>query len=296
MGDGGPGRLPEGQGKPADLTGGDSVPRLGDVPTPGLSRRSVYLEVLGLWLGTLLLIRLALVAQRGLGLPDWVLAVVPLLFIYAPVALCRYRKVDSYAYRLSIPAFRDFRAWGRSAGFAAVVALAITVPWVAGYHVYQAFFPHVVATASSWWTTGQLDTTLLWPAGRSLSEVLASVGPRWSRLPDDMLTLVAYQIFFVAIPEEFFYRGYLQTRLNELHGRRWAVGGAMLGSGAIVANLLFAFGHSVVQLQWWHFATFFPGLLFAWMRERSGRVVPGALFHAFCNVSVMSLDALYGVG
>jgi len=122
------------------------------------------------------------------------------------------------------------------------------------------------------------------------------VGPDWSALPDAFLTLVAYQIFFVAIPEEFFYRGYLQTRLNELHPRRFTVLGVRLGWGAVVANLLFAFGHSVVQLQWWHFATFFPGLLFAWARERTGGVVPGALFHAFCNVSVITLDALYGIG
>ena len=243
-------------------------------------------------------------AQRGLGLPDWVLAVVPLLFIYAPVALCRYRGADSYAYRLSIPAFRDARAWGRSAGFAALVAVAIWLPWIAGYHVYQAFFPHVVEVLSTAWSTGSLSLPDLWPAGHSLMEVLGGVGPDWSRMPDDeangwaddFATLVAYQIFFVAIPEEFFYRGYLQTRLNEVHARRWVIGGASLGVGAVVANLLFAFGHSVVQVQWWHFATFFPGLLFAWMRERSGRVVPGALFHAFCNVSVISLDALYGVG
>lgn len=248
------------------------------------------------WLVTLLLIRLALIAQRGLGLPDWVLAVVPLLFIYAPVALCKLRGVDSYAYRLSIPAFRDWKAWRDSAQFAAAVALVITVPWLLGYHVYQAFFPHMAAAASTWWSTGDLDLSLVWPAHLSLGDILGSVGPRWRRLPDDLLTLVAYQIFFVAIPEEFFYRGYLQTRLNEVHPRSWAVAGTTLGIGAIVANLLFAFGHSIVQVQWWHFATFFPGLLFAWMRSRSGRVVPGALFHAFCNVSVMTLDSLYRVG
>ena len=59
------------------MSGIDGLPRLGDAPTPGLSARKVYAEVLALWLATLLLIRLALVAQRGLGLPDWVLAVVP---------------------------------------------------------------------------------------------------------------------------------------------------------------------------------------------------------------------------
>jgi len=249
-----------------------------------------------LWLVTLLLIRLALTLQRGVGLPDWVLAVVPLLFIYAPVALCRWRGADSWAYRLSIPAFRDLRSWGQALGLAGAMAGIILVPWLVGYHVYQAFFPHLLDFASQIWKAGAVDLTLLWPADRSLMDILSSTGPDLAHLPDDFFTLVAYQIFFVAIPEEFFYRGYLQTRLNEVHARKWRVLGVQLGVGAIVANLLFAFGHSVVQVQWWHFATFFPGLLFAWLRERSGGVVPGALFHAFCNVSVITLDGLYGVG
>ena len=96
-------------------------------------------------------------------------------------------------------------------------------------------------------------------------------------------------------PEEFFYRGYMQTRLNELWPRRWLIFGAPMGWGAVLACLFFAFGHSLVQVQWWHFATFFPGLVFAWMRERTGGVVTGAIFHAACNVMVVLLDNLYGV-
>lgn len=256
----------------------------------------MYVEVIGLWLVTLLLIRGALVLQRGVGLPDWVLAVVPLLFIYAPVLLCRWRGADSWAYRLSIPAFRDGRSWGRALAMAGAMSAVVVVPWLLGYHVYQAFFPHLFDGVDHLIRHQAVEPDLFWPPDRTFWEIVASTGPDWSRLPADFLTLVAYQIFFVAIPEEFFYRGYLQTRLNELHARRWTIAGASIGMGAVVANLLFAFGHSVVQLQWWHFATFFPGLLFAWLRERSGGVVPGALFHALCNVSVITLDTLYGLG
>lgn len=71
--------------------------------------------------------------------------------------------------------------------------------------------------------------------------------------------------------------------------------GADLGWGWILATLLFAFGHSLVSPQWWHFATFFPGLVFGWMRQRTGGIVAGALFHAWANVQVTTLDTLYGV-
>jgi membrane protease YdiL (CAAX protease family) len=107
--------------------------------------------------------------------------------------------------------------------------------------------------------------------------------------------LIAYHLFFVAIPEEFFYRGYVQTRLNELLPRRFLIAGVPFGHGLWIAALFFAFGHSLVEFQWWHFATFFPGLLFGLLRERSGGVITGAFLHAACNVIVHMQDALYGV-
>jgi membrane protease YdiL (CAAX protease family) len=238
--------------------------RLGERPTDEgpVFRKAVLVELFALWLGVLLLIRGVVMAQRGLGLPDWVLSVVPLLFIYGPVALCHWRKADSWAYRLSIPAFRDTAAWGSAAGLAGKTVLLLGLPFFVGYHVYQtALFGHHPGAGA----------------------------------PKELLTLALYQVFFVAIPEEFFYRGYFQTRLNEAFARRWLIFGVAMGPGALIADAFFAFGHSVVQVQWWHFATFFPGLLFAWMRERTGGVTAGALFHAACNVGVICLDSWYGI-
>ena len=243
--------------------------------TSSEARRRAFRELTILWLACLLVMRVVVaiepqIQSPGLTLPfglrvglgDLVLAVVPLLFIYAPVALCRWRGVDSWSYRLAIPAFRDWPAWRQAFVLTAKVSLALLVPWLVGYHLYQAFFFH------------------------------RAPGHHW---PPDYLTLVLYQVFFVAIPEEFFYRGYFQTRLNEVFDRSFLVLGTPMGWGAVFATLYFAFGHSVVQFQWWHFATFFPGLVFAWMRERTGGVAAGALFHATCNVLVVSMDTFYGV-
>lgn len=217
---------------------------------------------MALWLGTLLLIRLAVELQSGLGLPDWTLAVVPLLFIYAPVALCGYRGVDSWSYRLSIPAFRDLRAWGSALWLTGKVSLLIWPLFVLGYHLFQT--------------------------------EINGFSPVYN-IPENLHVLVAYQIFFVAIPEEFFYRGYFQTRLNEVCPRKFLVFGTPIGWGSVFACLFFAFGHSLVLFQWWHFATFFPGMVFAWMRERTGGVVSGALFHAVCNIGIVCLDVFYGL-
>ena len=250
-----------GSAPPGELT--PTPAGLGDRPNPAEQgrERAIFTELTVLWLVTLLLIRLVVVLHDS-GVHEAILAAVPLLFIYAPVGLCHWRKVDSYAYRLFIPALGDTAAWVRALRDAAMVTVAITVPWLIGYHVYQsALFGHAPS----------------------------------ARLPEDLALLVAYQIFFVAIPEEFFYRGYFQTRLNELFARKWLIFGVPMGWGAVIATAYFAFGHSVVDLQWWHFATFFPGLIFAWLRERTGGVIAGALFHAFCNVSVVILDTMYGL-
>lgn len=240
-------------------------PSLGDRPTDTRpeAQRAVLRELALLWLVTLVAIRLVVSAQTLLGLPDWVLALVPVLFIYAPVLLCQHRGVDSYAYRLSVPAFRDWRAWATALGQAARLMGVILVPWLVGYHLYQ-------------------------------TQIFGFV-PKFTRLPHEMATLVLYQIFFVAIPEEFFYRGYMQTRLNEVFERKFLLFGVPLGHALWITALFFAFGHSIVILRWWHFAIFFPGLLFGLMRERTGGVLAGAFFHAGCNILVVTLDTMYGI-
>ena len=90
-----------------------AAPGLGDrvVAVPAGARPRIFRELFVLWLVVLLLIRLVVALQASLGWPDLVLAAVPLLFIYAPVLLCRWRGADSWAYRLSIPAFGDGSAW-----------------------------------------------------------------------------------------------------------------------------------------------------------------------------------------
>lgn len=260
----------------------------------------MLLELAALWLSTLLFIRLVVELQRGAGLPDWILAAVPLAFIYAPVVLCHIRKVDSWSYRLSIPAFGDLAAWRAAGRLAGGGVLLILIPWVPLYHLWQTLlFGHGPGDG---WADGAATGLIL--VGEPPPNLILQAVDAVARSPESnlvilaaiqVLTLVAYQVFFVAIPEEFFYRGYFQTRLNELWPRRFLIFGTPMGWGSVVATLFFAFGHSLVLFQWWHFATFFPGMVFAWMRERTGGVVAGALFHAACNVIVVLLDNYYGL-
>ena len=84
------------------------------VPLPGGAggggagaRRLALLEIGALCLVTLLLIRAVRDVVALAGLPEILLAAVPILFMYAPVLVCRLRGVDSWDYPLALPAFRD---------------------------------------------------------------------------------------------------------------------------------------------------------------------------------------------
>jgi membrane protease YdiL (CAAX protease family) len=68
--------------------------------------------------------------------------------------------------------------------------------------------------------------------------------------------------------------------------------GARLGAGFLWTQLLFAAGHLVV-LQPWRLATFFPGLLFGWLRERTGGVAAPVVLHALSNLFVATLEASF---
>jgi membrane protease YdiL (CAAX protease family) len=92
------------------------------------------------------------------------------------------------------------------------------------------------------------------------------------------------QLLLVALPEEFFFRGYLQSALNRVFAPRWRVLGAQIGWGFFITAAVFAFAHTAVTYRWWHFSIFFPALVFGWLRERTGSVIAPTLFHATANV------------
>jgi membrane protease YdiL (CAAX protease family) len=108
-------------------------------------------------------------------------------------------------------------------------------------------------------------------------------------LPEGWLLLLLYHLLCVALPEEVFYRGYIQSRLNEAFPKKVNLFGGPVGFGWLYTSLLFALGHFVISLRPEALATFLPGLMFGWLRERTGSIVAPTLFHALCNATVLLL-------
>lgn len=109
-----------------------------------------------------------------------------------------------------------------------------------------------------------------------------------------LINLVLVQLLLVALPEEVFYRGYLQSRLDTLIGREVRVLGVSVNlTSMVVTSALFAIGHVVTVPAPSRLAVFFPSLLFGWMRRATGGILAPVIFHAACNLIVEIASAFY---
>ena len=102
--------------------------------------------------------------------------------------------------------------------------------------------------------------------------------------PGEALNEVFGQLVIIALPEEAFYRGYLQSRLDEVLPQRVRVFGASVGPALILSSVIFALGHFATIREPARLAVFFPSLVFGWLRARTGGIGAGVVFHASCNV------------
>ena len=232
-------------------------------------RPTAVQEVLGLWgLGFLGIIVSFLLFGGGSGIPKLVATVG---FLYLPLVAMRWRGEDFRDYGLSA------RTWRQD------VRLFLGMSLV----VFPVFFAIFVA-----WTE---VLQLLPPELARIIAPFRGAAHFTPRLPPRFGEWVVDQLFVVALPEEFFYRGYMQARLRDAWPQGRRLFGVRLGPAFWVTALLFALGHLAI-FQVWRLSVFFPALLFGWMRERTGSVVGSTLFHAASNLFMRFLEvSFFGV-
>jgi len=92
------------------------------------------------------------------------------------------------------------------------------------------------------------------------------------------------QLLVIALPEEAFYRGYLQTSLERDLGKTISIFGTQVGWGLVLTSAIFAVGHLFTELNPARLAVFFPSLVFGFLRARTGGIGASILFHAMCNL------------
>jgi membrane protease YdiL (CAAX protease family) len=151
--------------------------------------------------------------------------------------------------------------------FHAVVSLAVFLPYACGHYLFQYIY-----------TGATFDL----------------------RLPPNLAGVILDQTLIVALPEEFFFRGYLQTQFDKSFGRPYRFLRADVGLGLPIAAAIFAlchvpFGGPARMI------VFFPGLFYGWLRARTDTIIVPTLYHAASNVlmkvmiaSLMSDEAVAG--
>ena len=124
----------------------------------------------------------------------------------------------------------------------------------------------------------------------------------WKGLYPELGKGVAGFVFyfvFVGFGEEILYRGYILTRLNEAFDRPWQFYGVGWGWGTVLAALTFGLTHALntvdlgsgrMAFAWgWGLWTFFSGLVFSYIREKTGSIIAPAIVHGLPQALVYLL-------
>jgi membrane protease YdiL (CAAX protease family) len=108
-------------------------------------------------------------------------------------------------------------------------------------------------------------------------------GAVYGRLTFKVFSTVLWQLAFGGFGEELFYRGYIQSTVNEEYGRPWSVEGVAYGPGLLVSSALYGLDRAlntfrplqgVLSVSWsWGFYAFSVGVFYGFIREHTGDVV-----------------------
>jgi uncharacterized protein len=98
------------------------------------------------------------------------------------------------------------------------------------------------------------------------------------------------QWLVVGLPEELFFRGFLLKKLEARFPPRRRLLGGGVGLALVLSALAFALVHLPKEGDPRALATFFPGLLFGWMRSATGSILASTIAHGGSNILARFLE------
>lgn len=204
-------------------------------------------------------------------------ALVAVVFIYTPVALAWWRREDLDDYGFHAEPVR------RGLAMAGVAILLVFPLFVAGYLAF--------------YETACRSDLLAHLVPRGMCARYGGLGALhapafgWAASPGALSAeFSAVQLVVVALPEELFFRGLLLGLLERRFPPARRVAGGGIGLALVLSSLAFAAIHLPKDGDPRALATFFPGLLFGWMRSATGSILAPTLTHAASNILVRGLE------
>ena len=210
-----------------------------------LNKKSLICESLLAWLVVIIASRLFHSLKSFSFIQNNLAVLTALFLLYVPIGLSLFKKEKISYVDFSLSAFL------KSLAFGGMITLLVLIPALGVNHIYQ---------------TGILHHSFH-----------AAPFPKW-------FSFFIFELVVIALPEEFFFRGYLLSRANVILRKNLSLLGTQVGWGLPVVSLIFALSHTLIHYQWWHLLIFFPALLFGWLRERTKTITASVFFHAACNL------------
>lgn len=131
------------------------------------------------------------------------------------------------------------------------------------------------------------------------------VGAVYGRLTLKVFSTILWQLVFGGFSEEFFYRGYVQSTVNEEYGRPWSVEGVAFGPGLLVSSALYGLNRAlktvrplqgVYSVSWsWGFFAFSVGVFYGFLREHTGDVVGSGVANGLVDSVGEALNKVLGL-
>lgn len=198
-------------------------------------------------------------------------ALVAVLFLYGPMAIAwrRHEDLDDYGFHAA-PIARGL--------VTAAAAIGVIFPiFCLGYFAF-----YETACGS------QLLAHLV-PHGMC-SHYGGLSGLHRPALTLELLKFCAVQLLVVALPEELFFRGCLLHLLEKKFPPKRRILGGGVGWALVISAAMFALIHLPKDGDPRALATFFPGLLFGWMRSATGSILASTITHGASNILIRLLD------
>jgi membrane protease YdiL (CAAX protease family) len=198
-------------------------------------------------------------------------ALVSVLFLYAPMIALGRRKEDLYDYGFKAEPVK--KGLGYGLGAIAVIFPIFALGYFAFYEVacHSALLSHLV------------------PKNMCV-HYLGLRGLHAPHLSWSLAEFCLVQMLVVALPEELFFRGFLLGLLEKRFPPKRRILGGGVGWALVLSSLAFALIHIPKDGDPRVLATFFPGLLFGWMRSATGSILASTIAHGSSNILIRVLD------
>jgi hypothetical protein len=220
--------------------------------------------------------------QIGLTLPlvgNVGSALVAVLFLYVPVLVAwrRHEDLDAYGFHAD--------PIGRGVAMAGAAIVAIFPIFILGYFAFYEVACH--SSALSHLVPHGMCSHYAGLHGLHAPVLTLFEKPTHLSLSGEF---ALGQLVVVALPEELFFRGLLLGLLEKRFPPKRRILGGGVGLALVLSALAFALVHLPKDGDPRALATFFPGLLFGWMRSATGSILASTLTHAGSNILIKVLE------